>query len=118
MFSKQLPGDARYIAPESMFAGGWTGMPKPTKEGDMYSYGCVAILVRHVAHQPYMHFHRDSPGIVRKGAVLVDFGRESSTVRKRKGHMAFSSYYGGMILRSFSYADLKGLFIQRSTKCT
>jgi serine/threonine protein kinase len=45
MFSKQLPGDARYIAPESMFAGGWTGMPKPTKEGDMYSYGCVAILV-------------------------------------------------------------------------
>ncbi|KAG2144096.1 kinase-like domain-containing protein [Suillus bovinus] len=45
MFSEQLPGDARYTAPESILAGGRTGAPKPTKEGDVYSYGCVAILV-------------------------------------------------------------------------
>ncbi|KAG1906280.1 kinase-like domain-containing protein [Suillus fuscotomentosus] len=45
MFNEQLPGDARYTAPEFMFTGGRTGIPKPTKEGDVYSYGCVAILV-------------------------------------------------------------------------
>ncbi|KAG1868010.1 kinase-like domain-containing protein [Suillus tomentosus] len=45
MFREQLPGDARYIAPEYIFTGGQTGAPKPTKEGDVYSYGCVAILI-------------------------------------------------------------------------
>ncbi|KAG2144100.1 kinase-like domain-containing protein [Suillus bovinus] len=45
MFKEQLPGDVRYSAPESIFTGGRTGAPKPTKEGDVYSYGCVAILV-------------------------------------------------------------------------
>jgi hypothetical protein len=55
MFSEQLPGDARYTAPESIPTGGQTGAPKPTKEGDVYSYGCVAILVRYAAHQPSMH---------------------------------------------------------------
>lgn len=45
MFSEQLPGDVRYTAPESIPTGGQTGAPKPTKGGDVYSYGCVAILV-------------------------------------------------------------------------
>ncbi|KAG1771965.1 kinase-like domain-containing protein [Suillus placidus] len=45
IFSEQLPGDARYTTPESSFSGGRTGAPKPAKEGDVYSYGCVAILV-------------------------------------------------------------------------
>ncbi|KAG1785067.1 kinase-like domain-containing protein [Suillus plorans] len=45
MFNEQLPGDARYTAPEFMFTGSRTGIPKPTKEGDVYSYGCVVILV-------------------------------------------------------------------------
>ncbi|KAG2356601.1 kinase-like domain-containing protein [Suillus spraguei] len=45
MFSKQFPGDARYTAPEFTFTGARKGAPKPTKEGDVYSYGCIAILV-------------------------------------------------------------------------
>ncbi|KAG2069805.1 kinase-like protein [Suillus decipiens] len=45
MFSEQFPGDARYTAPEFTFTSVWTGAPKPTKEGDVYSYGCIAILV-------------------------------------------------------------------------
>jgi hypothetical protein len=118
MFSEQLPGDARYTAPESIFTGGQTGAPKPTKEGDVYSYGCVVILVRYAAHQPSMHLTLYSPGTVRKGAILVDFGRESSNFRKRNWHVAFSSYAGGMILQSVSYTGLKGLLIQRLMKCT
>lgn len=47
IFSEQFPGDARYTAPEFTFTGTRKGAPKPTKEGDVYSYGCVAILVRY-----------------------------------------------------------------------
>ncbi|KAG1736339.1 kinase-like domain-containing protein [Suillus lakei] len=45
MFSEQLPGDARYTAPKFIFSGDQTGAPKPTRAGDVYSYGCVAILI-------------------------------------------------------------------------
>ncbi|KAG2140662.1 kinase-like domain-containing protein [Suillus clintonianus] len=45
IFSEQLMGDARYAAPESISSGGRTAAPKPTKAGDVYSYGCIAILV-------------------------------------------------------------------------
>ncbi|KAG1765982.1 kinase-like domain-containing protein [Suillus placidus] len=45
IFSEQLPGDARYVSPECIASGCQTGIPKPTKAGDVYSYGCVAILV-------------------------------------------------------------------------
>lgn len=45
IFVEQLLGNARYIAPEFIVRAGQTGAPKPTKAGDVYSYGCVAILV-------------------------------------------------------------------------
>lgn len=45
IFSAQHPGDARYIAPESITRGFRTEAPRPSKAGDIYSYGCVAILV-------------------------------------------------------------------------
>ncbi|KAG1796467.1 kinase-like domain-containing protein [Suillus variegatus] len=45
MFREQPPGDARYTAPEHTFTVGRLATPRPTKEGDVYSYGCVAILV-------------------------------------------------------------------------
>lgn len=54
--------------------------------------------------------HRYSLGIVGKGAVLVDFGRESSAFRKRKGYIAFSSYSGGMILAMFLLPNHQKVF--------
>ncbi|KAG2139327.1 kinase-like domain-containing protein [Suillus clintonianus] len=87
IFSEQLLGDARYIAPEFIVRTGRTGAPKPTKAGDVYSYGCVTILY--------------SPGVVRKGAVLVDFRRESGAFGESKGHRAFSFNLGGMIFANF-----------------
>ncbi|KAG1737454.1 kinase-like domain-containing protein [Suillus lakei] len=45
IFSEQLLGDARYIAPEFIVRAGRPGASKPTKAGDVYSYGCVAIFV-------------------------------------------------------------------------
>lgn len=56
MFSEQLPGDARYAAPECIIASGRIGALKPTKQGDVYSYGCIAILVRCAAHALLVHF--------------------------------------------------------------
>ncbi|KAG1870694.1 kinase-like domain-containing protein [Suillus subalutaceus] len=43
--SKQLPGAARYVSPESVVRDEQTGPPQPTKSQDVYSYGCITILV-------------------------------------------------------------------------
>jgi serine/threonine protein kinase len=56
IFSERLLGDVRYIAPECIVPGGQAGLPKPTKAQDVYSYGCIAILVRSAAHQSSLHF--------------------------------------------------------------
>ncbi|OJA13752.1 hypothetical protein AZE42_01526 [Rhizopogon vesiculosus] len=45
VFSERIPGDVRYIAPECIVPGSLTGPQNPTKAQDMYSYGCVAVLV-------------------------------------------------------------------------
>jgi hypothetical protein len=101
IFSEQLPGDARYVSPERIVHGDHTGAPKPTKAGDVYSYGCVAILVRCAVHRRSMRFHQHTLGIVRKCAVLVDPGRESSACGERQGHRAFSFERGGMTFAKF-----------------
>ncbi|KAG2358159.1 kinase-like domain-containing protein [Suillus spraguei] len=44
IFSEQLPGDARYTAPE--YIDHQIEASRPSKAGDIYSYGCVMILVR------------------------------------------------------------------------
>ncbi|KAG1725853.1 kinase-like domain-containing protein [Suillus lakei] len=59
IFSEQLPGDVRYIAPEFINSDGRTGVLKPTKAGDVYSYGCIAILVLS-GKVPYWWFSEES----------------------------------------------------------
>jgi serine/threonine protein kinase len=43
--SKQLAGAARYVSPESVVCEEQTEPPQPTKSQDIYSYGCIMILV-------------------------------------------------------------------------
>ncbi|KAG2103158.1 kinase-like domain-containing protein [Suillus cothurnatus] len=43
--SEQLPGAARYVSPESVVRDEQTEPPQPTKCQDVYSYGCITILV-------------------------------------------------------------------------
>ncbi|KAG1870696.1 kinase-like domain-containing protein [Suillus subalutaceus] len=43
--SEQLPGAVRYVSPESVVRDEQTGPPQPTKSQDVYSYGCITILV-------------------------------------------------------------------------
>jgi serine/threonine protein kinase len=45
IFREQLSGDVRYVSPERIVSGSQTGASKPTKSGDVYSSGCIAILV-------------------------------------------------------------------------
>jgi len=45
IFSERILGDVRYIAPECIVPGSRIGPQKPTKAQDVYSYGCVTILV-------------------------------------------------------------------------
>jgi serine/threonine protein kinase len=66
MFSEQPTGDARYIAPESIFTGGRTRAPQPTKAGDVYSYGCIAILVL-FGKVPYWWISEESQVLLEKG---------------------------------------------------
>ncbi|KAG2060085.1 hypothetical protein BDR06DRAFT_621293 [Suillus hirtellus] len=94
MFGEQLQGDARYIAPEYIFTGGQTGAPKLTKEGDVYSYGCVAILVRCAAHQLSMHSTLLFSRYCRERCRTGGFRKRAKCFQKRKGRIAFSSYCG------------------------
>ncbi|KAG1765984.1 kinase-like domain-containing protein, partial [Suillus placidus] len=58
IFSEQLPGDARYISPECIASGFQTGIPKPTKAGDVYSYGCLMFLQVLEGKIPYHYINR------------------------------------------------------------
>jgi len=119
VFSEQPLGDARYTAPECIFTGGQTGAPKPTKAGDVYSYGCVATLVRYAAYQPSMHL---TPLFLQvlSGKVPYWWISEESQVlsEKGKGTLPFHPAVEVWSSRSFSYADLEGLLIQRLIQYT
>ncbi|KAG1906275.1 kinase-like domain-containing protein [Suillus fuscotomentosus] len=65
IFSEQLLGDARYISPERIVSGGQTGARKPTKPGDVYSYGCIAILVL-LGKVPYWWIQEESQVLFEK----------------------------------------------------
>ncbi|KAG1833656.1 kinase-like domain-containing protein, partial [Suillus subalutaceus] len=67
MFSEQPSGDARYTAPESIFTSGQTGASKPTKSGDVYSYGCVlnpSYLSVGSGRQGAYHYVRNQAAII------------------------------------------------------
>ncbi|KAG2108611.1 kinase-like domain-containing protein [Suillus discolor] len=81
--SGRLPGDARYTALESIFTGGGTRAPKPTKEGDVYSYGCVAILVCYTAHL-LLHFTPLFPRYCRERCRTGGFGKRTKYLQKKK----------------------------------
>lgn len=85
MFSEQRLGDARYTAPEYIPTGGRTGAPKPTKEGDVYSYGCIAILVRYAAHQPLIHFTLLLSRYCRERCRTGGFRKRVKYFQKKKG---------------------------------
>lgn len=51
--SEQLPGAARYVSPESVVRDEQTEPPQPSKAHDVYSYGCITILVRLATHKAF-----------------------------------------------------------------
>lgn len=57
IISEQLLGDVRYVAPECIVPGGQAGPPKPTKAQDVYSYGCIAILVHFCSTSIFPSLH-------------------------------------------------------------
>ncbi|KAG1882777.1 kinase-like domain-containing protein, partial [Suillus subluteus] len=56
IFSEQLPADARYISPERIVTGCQT--LRPTKAGDVYSYGCLMFLQVLEGKVPYHYITR------------------------------------------------------------
>ncbi|KAG1868006.1 kinase-like domain-containing protein [Suillus tomentosus] len=65
IFSEQLLGDARYVSPERIASDRQIGIPKATKPGDVYSYGCIAILVLS-GKVPYWWIQEESQVLLEK----------------------------------------------------
>ncbi|KAG1868007.1 kinase-like domain-containing protein, partial [Suillus tomentosus] len=65
IFSEQLLGDARYVSPERIASDRQMGVPKATKPGDVYSYGCVGILVLS-GKVPYWWIQEESQVLLEK----------------------------------------------------
>ncbi|KAG1796466.1 kinase-like domain-containing protein [Suillus variegatus] len=116
MFSEQFWGDARYSAPESIFTSGRTGAPKSTKEGDVYSYSCVAILILS-GKVPYWWILEESQVLLEKEKGILPFHptveidethlnwvRQCLSAKKSRPSIEKVSYL--LLVQSFGAADL------------
>lgn len=125
MFSEQRPGDARYTAPEYIPTGGRTGAPKPTKEGDVYSYGCVAILVMS-GKVPYWWISEESQVFSEKEMGTLPFhptleidevhlNLVQQCLSAEKSRPSIEKVLYSVLIQSFRAADLTNL-VQRPNK--
>jgi serine/threonine protein kinase len=125
IFREQLSGDVRYVSPERIVSGSQTGASKPTKSGDVYSYGCIANLVL-LGKVPYWWIEEESQVLLEKargtkpfpmnmeGEVLLSLVQQCLSVAERSRPSIEKVLYM-VLVHSFGTVDLTDS-IQRLNK--
>ncbi|KAG2096971.1 kinase-like domain-containing protein, partial [Suillus discolor] len=87
-FNSCHAGNMRWMAPELVLVEEEDAMSKPTKAGDVYSYGCIMMRV-FSGHKPYHHIKRDAAIITamydnqKPFSRLVDISEEIQHLAQR-----------------------------------